>query len=126
MPVLASVFAVVAALLHVLFFAMESVLFGRPDVWKRFGIRTQEEADVLRPMAFNQGFYNLFLALGVLAGVALAAAGHDDVGLALVVFGCAAMVGAGIVLLATDRRLRNAAAVQALPPLVAIVVALAG
>ena len=126
MPVLASVFAVVAALLHVLFFVMESVLFGRPDVWKRFGIRTQAEADVLRPMAFNQGFYNLFLALGVLVGVVVAAAGHDDVGMALVVFGCAAMVGAGVVLLATDRRLRNAAAVQALPPLLAIVVALVG
>ena len=126
MPVVAAVFAVLAALLHVLFFVMESVLFGRPDVWRRFGIRSQSDADVLRPMAFNQGFYNLFLALGVLAGVVLAAAGHDDIGTALVVFGCASMVGAGIVLLATDRRLRNAAAVQALPPLVAVVVALAG
>ena len=64
MSALAQVFVGLAALLHVLFFVMESVLFMRPDVHRRFGLRTREEAELVRPMAYNQGFYNLFLAIG--------------------------------------------------------------
>jgi putative membrane protein len=126
MPLLAEIFAVLAAALHVVFFALESVLFARPDVWRRFGLRSQEEADVIRPMAFNQGFYNLFLAIGVVGGVVVVHSSSETVGRTLVIFCCSCMLAAGVVLLATDRRLRNAAAVQALPPLVAVVVALAG
>ena len=122
MPLLAEILAVLAALLHVIFFAMESVLFRRPDVWGRFGLHTQEDADVVRPMAFNQGFYNLFLAAGVLIGVVAAANGTGDAGPAVAVFGCACMVGAGVVLVATNRRFLPAAAVQAGPPLLAILV----
>jgi putative membrane protein len=126
MPLLAEIFAVLAAALHVVFFALESVLFARPDVWRRFGLRSQEEADVIRPMAFNQGFYNLFLAIGVVVGVVVVHSSSETVGRTLVIFCCSCMLAAGVVLFATDRRLRNAAAVQALPPLVAVVVALAG
>jgi putative membrane protein len=124
MPILAETFAVLAALLHVLFFAMESVLWPRPDVWGRFGIRSQSDADVVRPMAFNQGFYNLFLAAGVVVGVIMVSNGAETAGRAVVVFGCAVMVGAGAVLLATARRFAVAAAVQAGPPLLAILVTL--
>ncbi len=120
----AVVFAVLAALIHVLFFVMESVLFTRPAVWPRFGLRSQEHADVVRPMAFNQGFYNLFLAVGIAVGLALAAGDADSSGMALVVFACSCMVAAGVVLVLTNRRFLPAAAVQALPPLLAIVLIL--
>ncbi|MET0317260.1 MAG: DUF1304 domain-containing protein, partial [Rhodococcus fascians] len=63
MPVIASIFAAVAAALHVVIFFMESVAWTKPAVWRRFGVASQADADVVRPMAFNQGFYNLFLAL---------------------------------------------------------------
>jgi putative membrane protein len=76
-------------------------------------------------MAFNQGFYNLFLAVGIVGGLALVAAGSVDAGRAVVLFACACMVGAGLVLLSTNRRFVRSAAIQALPPLVAIVAALA-
>ena len=69
MPVAAAVFAALAAVLHVLIFVMESVLWARPQVWRRFAVPNQSDADVLRPMAFNQGFYNLFLALGIFGGL---------------------------------------------------------
>ncbi len=71
MPPIAQALALVAALLHVGFFYLESIAFARPRTWARFGLATQAEADVVRPMAFNQGFYNLFLALGVVAGLVL-------------------------------------------------------
>ncbi len=57
MPLPAVVAALAAALVHVWFFALESVLFERPTVFRRFGLRSAEEAAVVRPMAFNQGFY---------------------------------------------------------------------
>jgi putative membrane protein len=123
MPVLAVVAAAIAALIHVWFFALESLLFERPTVFARFGVRSAEDAAVVRPMAFNQGFYNLFLAAGIGGGLLLIANGQEPAGSAIVLFACACMVGAGVVLLATNRRFLAAAALQAGPPLVAIVAA---
>jgi putative membrane protein len=121
MPLIAQLSALLGAAIHVWFFVLESLLFGRPGVAARFGLRTEEQIAAVRPMAFNQGFYNLFLAIGIAAGIALIAAGSDEAGRAVVLFCCACMVGAGIILLATSRRFLQASLVQALPPLVAIV-----
>ena len=125
MPLVASLAALLAAAFHVLFFVLESVTFSQPSVAARFGMTTPEQIAAVRPMAFNQGFYNLFLAVGIVGGLALVAAGSVDAGRAVVLFACACMVGAGLVLLSTNRRFVRSAAIQALPPLVAIVVALA-
>ena len=124
MPLVASLAALLAAAFHVLFFVLESVTFSQPSVAARFGMTTPEQIAAVRPMAFNQGFYNLFLAIGIVGGLALVAAGSVDAGRAVVLFACACMVGAGAVLLSTNRRFVRSAAIQALPPLVAIVVAL--
>ena len=123
MPILAILAAAIAALIHLWFFVLESLLFERPTVFARFGLRSAEDAAVVRPMAFNQGFYNLFLAAGIAVGILLIANGQEPAGRAIVPFACACMVGAGIVLLATNRRFLAAAALQAGPPLVAIVAA---
>jgi putative membrane protein len=124
MPLIASLAAVVAAAFHVLFFILESVTFSQPTVAARFGLTTPEQIAAVRPMAFNQGFYNLFLAIGIAGGLALVAAGSIDAGRAVVLFACACMAGAGLVLLSTNRRFIRSAAIQAAPPLVAIVAAL--
>ena len=121
MPALAQAAALLAALIHVFFFLLESLLFERPDVWRRFGLASAEQAAIVRPMAFNQGFYNLFLALGVLAGLFLIAAGNQVAGKAIVIASCAAMVGAGAVLFGTNRRFLVSAVIQAGPPLAALV-----
>ena len=67
--IIATVFAALAALLHVYIFVMESVQWSQPRIWKRFGVPDQQTADATKPMAYNQGFYNLFLAIG--AGLGL-------------------------------------------------------
>src|SRR4051794_38239988 len=123
-PLLAEIAAAVAAALHVWFFALESILFARPTVWRRFGVRSAEDAAVIRPMAFNQGFYNLFLAVGVVLGLLLVAAGNPVAGRAVVVFACASMVAAGAVLAAPVRRFAGGAALRAGPPLIALLAAL--
>jgi putative membrane protein len=121
---IAIVAAVLAALIHIWFFVLESLQFERPTVFGRFGIKSPEDAAIVRPMAFNQGFYNLFLALGIFAGLGFVAAGQVEAGRAVVLFACACMMGAGAVLLATDRRFLAAASIQAVPPLIAIVAGL--
>ena len=73
--ILATVFAALAALLHVYIFVMESVQWTQPRVWKRFGVPDQAAADTTKPMAYNQGFYNLFLAIGAVLGLVLFWAG---------------------------------------------------
>ena len=112
--------ALIAALLHVAIFAMESVLFSRPAVRARFHVGEAEVAAV-RPWAFNQGFYNLFLAVGTLAGlILLHTGGYGQAGRALVVLGCASMLGAALVLIGTDRRMAQAALMQGLVPLIGL------
>ena len=124
MPLIASLAALLAAAFHVLFFVLESVTFSQPSVAARFGLTTPEQIAAVRPMAFNQGFYNLFLAIGIAGGLALVAGGSVDAGRAVVLFACSCMAGAGLVLLSTNRRFVRSAAIQAVPPLIAIVAAL--
>jgi putative membrane protein len=125
MPIVAVVAAVVAALVHAWFFVLESLQFEQPSVAARFGLRTPEQIAAVRPMAFNQGFYNLFLAIGIAGGLLLVATGNAVTGRPIVLFSCACMVGAGVVLVSSNRRFAAGAAIQAVPPLIAIVIALA-
>ena len=68
------VFAVLAAALHVLIFYMESIAWEGALARKTFG-GTPEEVRPHAFYAFNQGFYNLFLAIQAIIGVVLAALG---------------------------------------------------
>lgn len=116
-----SVFAVVAALIHVYIFALESLLWGRPSTRRTFGVRDERDAEVLRPMAYNQGFYNLFLAIGALVGIVLfAAALRADAGLALALFALGCMLLAALVLVTSNRRMLRAALVQGVAPALGI------
>jgi putative membrane protein len=129
MSPIAQALALLAAVLHVGFFYLESIAFRRPRTWARFGLANQAEADLLRPMAFNQGFYNLFLALGVVGGLVLvdfASGAAVSAGVGITKFSLACMVLAGCVLLATGRRFRRAAMMQALPPALALVASAIG
>jgi putative membrane protein len=112
-----------AALLHVVIFVMESVLFSRPKVYRRFMITTASDAAVAQPWALNQGFYNLFLAIGAFVGVALL---PSAAGRALVLLACGSMLAAGIVLICTDRRMLRAGVMQALFPAIAVIAVIAG
>jgi putative membrane protein len=120
--VVAIVFSALAALLHVFIFVMESVLWMRPATWKRFGLKSQDEAATIRPMALNQGFYNLFLAVGILVGYFLLPhPGLHSAGVMLILFCCASMLAAALVLIVSNPRLARAAITQGVFPLLAVV-----
>ena len=119
--IVGSAFVFLAAAIHVFIFVMESVLWSKPSTWKRFGLKTQAEADTVKPMAYNQGFYNAFLAIG--AGTGLVMLGSENWaqgGLAIVIFACVSMVLAAVVLITSSPKLWRAAAVQGVPPLLGI------
>ena len=109
--IIGAVFVGIAALIHLVIFFLESVLWNRPSTWKRFGVKSQADAEVLRPMAYNQGFYNVFLALGAGAGlVMLASPNVMQAGAALSIFVCLSMLLASVVLLFSNPKLARAAA----------------
>jgi putative membrane protein len=115
------IFASIAILFHVLAFVMESLLFMRPQVYKRFQCQDEAQAQATRLFAFNQGFYNLFLAAGCVAGLLLWRQGNAVAGATLVMFACACMLGAGLVLLYTSPgRMWRPALYQALPPAIVL------
>ena len=79
-------------------------------------------------MAFNQGFYNLFLAILVALGIVLVAVGRLDVGATLVLAGAGSMASAALVLFVTSPSNRGAALKQGLLPalgVLAVILALA-
>ena len=114
--------AALAGVIHVLFFCMESLWWTKPAVYRRFR-STEAEALVTKSLAFNQGFYNLFLAVGALGGLVLVATGHSGAGMILAAWSCASMLAAAVVLAASSPQMLRGAAVQGLPPLVFLAVA---
>lgn len=125
MLIAAQIVAAIAALLHVVFFVLESVLWSRPTVFARFGVASRTDAATIRPMAYNQGFYNLALALGVIVGVVTLGSTGEAVlvGKTLIVFGTACMAVAGLVLASTGRTYWRAASVQFVPAVAALILA---
>ncbi|WP_439593824.1 DUF1304 domain-containing protein [Microbacterium sp.] len=126
MAIVATVFGSLAALLHVYIFIMESVQWTQPRVWRRFGVTDQAAADTTKPMAYNQGFYNLFLAVGAVLGMVLFWAGDngaaaDIAGRALVLFSLGSMLAASLVLVTSGRRYLRPALVQGTLPLIGFV-----
>ena len=125
--IIATVFGALAALLHVYIFVMESVQWTQPRVWKRFGVPDQAAADTTKPMAYNQGFYNLFLAIGAIIGLVLFWAGGDGHAAArwpactLVLFSLGSMVAASLVLLTSGRKYLRPALIQGTLPLIGFV-----
>jgi putative membrane protein len=83
--------------IHAWFFVLESIWFDRPSVAARFGLHGADQIAVVRPLAFNQWFYNLFLATGIAGGLLLVVSGNAVTGRPIVLFACACMVGAGAV-----------------------------
>jgi putative membrane protein len=125
--ILASLFfAFLAAALHVYIFTMESVTWTSPATWKRFRVGSQADAETTRPLAYNQGFYNLFLALGAFIGIGCVALGpggsaQSVVGWTLILSSCGSMLLAAAVLALTGRKYLRPALTQGTTPLLAVV-----
>ncbi|MFC7358761.1 DUF1304 domain-containing protein [Nocardioides astragali] len=111
-------FTVLAALLHVYIWVLESFRWNEPATRRTFGV-SEEDARVLAPMAYNQGFYNLFLAVITFVGLALLKSEHG-VGSALALAGTGSMLAAALVLVAHDRSMVRAALIQGTLPALAV------
>lgn len=109
----------IAALIHVYIFYLESFAWTDRKTLATFGM-TAQEAEAMRPMALNQGFYNLFLAIVTAVGIILAATGSTAVGAALVFAGAGSMVAASVVLVVSDPSKRGAALKQGVIPLLGV------
>ncbi|HTN55753.1 MAG TPA: DUF1304 domain-containing protein [Microbacterium sp.] len=114
------VLAALAAAVHVYIFVLESVRWTEPATRRVFGVRSEADAETMKQLAFNQGFYNLFLALAAFLGVVLVIAGRETVGVTLALAATGMMLAAALVLVLADRTKLRAAAVQGVLPLLAV------
>ena len=126
MIIAASIAAIAAGALHVFIFVLESILWDSDFTRTTFSIADPEESRATRSMAFNQGFYNLFLAIGATLGIVLFAAGGPDTvadvaGRTLLLFSLGSMTAAALVLLMTGGKYLRAALVQGTLPLIGFV-----
>lgn len=117
--------ALLAAALHVYIFVMESVTWTSARTRAVFGT-TREEAEATRLLAFNQGFYNLFLAVVTVIGVAVVCSGATAVGAALVFAGVGSMLAAAVVLVASAPDKARSAVIQGFFPLISTAVLAVG
>ena len=119
------VFAGLAGLLHVYIFTMESLTWTSRRTRAAFGT-TPEEAETTKLLAFNQGFYNLFLAIVTGVGIVGVVVGYRAVGAALVFAGVGSMAAAAVVLLASSPDKARAALTQGTFPVIAVVLLIVG
>ena len=120
LAIVGAVFLGLAALIHVYIFYLESIAWSKPKTWKTFGLRSQTEADTVKPMAYNQGYYNGFLAIGVIVGLVLITTNVAQAGYALAIFAGSSMVLAATVLITSNAKLARAAVLQGAAPLIGV------
>lgn len=119
------VLAGLAVLIHVYIFYMESIAWTGAKARATFGT-TIEEAEATKSLAFNQGFYNLFLAIAVAVGITFFASGATAVGATLVLTGAGSMAAAALVLFASSPDKRGAALKQGVLPLLGVIALIIG
>lgn len=124
MTLMALILTALAAVLHLYIFWMESLAWEGPQARRTFGPASDAEVKVTKSFAFNQGFYNLFLALIALVGIVVFVAADAGVGAALIFAGVGSMASAALVLFVSSPTKRSAAIKQGVLPVFAIVVTL--
>jgi putative membrane protein len=122
LPVRLKILVGFVILVHLMFFILEAIFWMQPTVNlillgflnNPVSVSYPIQALTLRNLFINQGFYNLFIALGGIAGLILVGREKLQVGYALILFLCFCGFGAGLILcLSTLAYLL--AALQALP-----------
>lgn len=120
MMALSMVFLALAAFIHLFIFYLESIIWGTAKANKVFRV-SEESANEQKLFAYNQGFYNLFLAIQVIVGLILLNQGQFLLmGKTLIFAGALSMIGAAIVLFTSAPHLLRAVLIQGLAPLVGL------
>ncbi|MEV7598330.1 DUF1304 family protein [Kitasatospora sp. NPDC089797] len=123
MNAVSQLFAVLAAAVHLVAWPLESYLYGHPRV-RRLLTGSTADAPEVRLWRFNVGFYNLFLALGLVAGLVLLHTGHSGSGRPVILYVAAFMLAGGITLFVSEPKVWRGALAQAVPAAVVLVAAL--
>lgn len=118
MLIIGMIAAFLAAALHVFIFYIESFAWTTRAL-SVFGM-DRESAEATKEMAFNQGFYNFFLAIEAFVGIAVYYLVSSTVGLTLALFGVGSMLAAALLLFVTSPNKRSAAIKQGFLPLIAV------
>lgn len=126
MLIAAAVFTLVAAAVHFYFFALESLRWTAAETMEAYGITSPQDAEATQPLAYTQGFYNLFLGVGAVLGVLLIGVSNPVAGLTLMSFSTACMALASVVLLAGKWHLGRIALIRGVPALLALLLTLMG
>ena len=113
------------AVIHLYIFSLESLFWNRPYTRKIFGV-SSDEAATTRLLAWNQGFYNLMLAVAIIVGWWLrhgvpAFTDGRLTGTVLVYYGLISITVAGFVLLFSARRLWRSALIQIIPACIGLI-----
>lgn len=124
--VAAAIFTLVSAAVHFYFFVLESLRWNAPETMGAYGITSAEDAETTQPLAYTQGFYNLFLGVGAVLGVLLLGVSNAVAGLTLISFSTACMALAAMVLLASRWPLARIAMIRGIPALLALMLTLLG
>ncbi|MFI9363858.1 DUF1304 domain-containing protein [Kitasatospora sp. NPDC053057] len=120
MNAVSQVFAMLAAAIHLVVWPLESYLYGHPRVRYLLTGSTADAPEV-RLWRFNVGFYNLFLALGLVAGLVLLHTGHAGSGRPVILYIAAFMVAGGTALFISEPKLWRGALGQAVPAAVILI-----
>jgi putative membrane protein len=94
MNTVTQLFAVLAALIHIAVFPLESFLLRHPGAQK-FLSTPADNVPAVMMWAIPTGFRNLVIGLGAIAGVVAVNAGYVVAGYTLVIYCCANMVLTG-------------------------------
>lgn len=114
-----------AAAVHVVIFYLQSLAWTSERARAVFGM-TEQQAGATRELAFNQGFYNLFLAVMAAAGMVVWGVGEAHAGLALIAAGAGSMSLAALVLFASSPDKRGAALKQGTLPVLGLICLIVG
>jgi putative membrane protein len=114
------------AIIHVYIFSLESLFWDHASTRRVFGL-SLEDARVTKLFAWNQGFYNLLLAIAIIAGWCLrhgvpVVNNGGVAGTVLILYGLVSISVAGIVLFLSARRLWRSALIQIIPAFVGLIV----
>ncbi len=109
-----------AGFIHLGFFILESFIYQKEGAHTKLGL-TKEQHAAIKVWAFNQGFYNLFLALGTFTGLSFVLKKQIMVAGVLTGFCGLSMIVAGVVLWLTVPHVRKMALLQLLPPLIGFI-----
>lgn len=128
MTVVAWVLVLLTAAIHLVVFVFEVFLIERPAIHSGVFFVPSSDVPAIRLWAFGVGFYNCFLACGLIAGMIAWAAGYETAGRTLLIYLCVFIALSGAVLFVADRlaigRERgkgvSGALGQGIPPLLAL------